>query len=225
MDSSEAKRLAAEAAVALLPDSGVIGLGTGSTATLFIDGVAEAIRQGKRLVGVPTSVQSREQALRLGIPLLSDEGPWEIDLCVDGADEVSESLDLIKGGGACHLREKIVNASSRENVIVVDESKLSRHLGERWPVPVEVVPFGHRSTVRLLQRFGTVSLRERDGKPWLTDAGNFVYDVRVGPIESPVELDRSLQRVPGVVETGLFVARAQRVIVAGPAGVRTLTPR
>jgi ribose 5-phosphate isomerase A len=223
MDSDAAKREAAVAALELLPDEGVVGLGSGSTARIFIDGVGDLVRRGRRLVGVPTSEQSREQALRLGIPLLDDEGPWSIDVCVDGADEVSARLDLIKGGGGCHAREKIVNQAARMNVIIVDESKLSQRLGERWPVPVEVLRFGHAATARALERFGSVILREKQGKPWLTDAGNPIYDVRTAPIDDPGALERELSALPGVVETGLFVDRADRVIVAGTSGIRELS--
>lgn len=224
MTQDEAKRLAARAALALLPESGVIGLGSGSTAKLFIDAVGELVQAGRKLTGVATSDGSRRQASELGIPLLSDEGPWDIALTVDGADEVSSALDLIKGGGGCHAREKIVSFSSRVNVIIVDESKLSEELGEKWPVPVEVLAFGRGATVRALERFGEVTLRTREGKPWMTDAGNFIYDVRAGKIPDPGALDRSLRAIAGVVETGLFVGRADRVIVAGTAGVRELTP-
>jgi ribose 5-phosphate isomerase A len=222
MTTREAKNRAVREALLMLPEQGTIGLGTGSTASLFIDGVAEAIGQGKRLVGVPTSEQSRIQAEKLGIPMLHADGPWEIDLCVDGADEVSEALDLIKGGGGCHLREKIVSHSSRLNVIVVDETKMSHRLGDRRPVPVEVMPFGHGSTARHLSHVGQTALRLREGQPWLTDTGNFIYDLVVGSIEHPASLDLELRGIPGVVETGLFVGRAQVVIVAGESGVRRL---
>jgi ribose 5-phosphate isomerase A len=224
MDPNEAKRLAARAALEMLPESGVIGLGSGSTAKLFIDGVGELVTKGRKLVGVPTSEQGRAQAVSLGIPLLDDTGPWAIDVCVDGADEVSSALDLIKGGGGCQTREKIVNFSSRTNVIIVDDTKLSQRLGERWPVPVEVLTFGERSTVAALGRFGEVKLRLKDGAPWMTDAGNFIYDVAVGPIDAPDRLDRDLHAIPGVVETGLFCDRADVVLVAGPSGVRELRP-
>jgi len=222
MTQDEAKQLAARAALELLPKAGVIGLGSGSTAKLFIDGVGELVKKGRTLVGVATSEASRVQATELGIPLLPDDGPWDIALTVDGADEVSEALDLIKGGGGCHAREKIVNYASKQNVIIVDESKLSAKLGEKWPVPVEVLGFGHESTVRALSSFGKVVLRTRAHRPWMTDAGNYIYDVHVGPIDDPAEVDRRLRSVVGVVETGLFVGRADRVIVAGPNGVREL---
>ncbi|NLE88169.1 MAG: ribose-5-phosphate isomerase RpiA [Myxococcales bacterium] len=222
MTQDDAKRAAARAALAYLPESGLVGLGTGSTAKHFIDGVAELVRSGRSLVGVPTSEQSRAQAESLGIPLASPEGPWEIELCVDGADEVSDALDLIKGGGGAQTREKIVNAASRLNVIVVDESKLSSQLGSRWPVPVEVLAFGHRATARALSRWGEARLRLRDGAPWLTDAGNYLYDVHVGTIETPSRLDSEIRAIPGVVETGLFCARADVVLVATASGVREL---
>src|SRR5829696_3731951 len=162
VDRDEGKRRAARAALEMLPETGVIGLGSGSTAKLFIDGVGELVAQGRKLVGVATSEQSRAQAMALGIPLLDEAGPWQIELCVDGADEVSSMLDLIKGGGGCQTREKIVNASSRNNVIIVDESKLSQRLGERWSVLIEVLAFGERATAALLARFGEVKLRMKD---------------------------------------------------------------
>jgi ribose 5-phosphate isomerase A len=222
MDQAEAKRLAARAALELSPEAGVVGLGSGSTASLFIEEVGRLVAAGRRLTGVPTSQASAELALRCGIPLLSDIGPWDVAVCVDGADEVSEALDLIKGGGGCQTREKIVNHSAHCNVIVVDDSKLSRRLGERWPVPLEVLAFAHQATVHHLSALGRVTLRERAGAPWLTDAGNYLYDLHLGPIDDPAGLDTRLRAIPGVVETGLFVGRADGVIVAGATGVRTL---
>ena len=224
MDANEAKLLAAKAAAALLPEHGTIGLGTGSTAKLFIDLVGELVGSGRRLVGVPTSNASRAQAAALGIPLLDDDGPWTIDVCVDGADEVSDRLDLIKGGGGALLREKVVNFAARTNVIIVDETKLSRRLGETWALPVEVVRFGHAATARALAVHGAPVLRTKDGAPFVTDAGGYIYDVRCGAIDDPGALERALDALPGVAETGLFVGRASVVIVAGAAGVRELRP-
>lgn len=220
--SEDAKKAAARAALRFVPESGVVGLGTGSTATHFIDGVAELIREGRKLTAVPTSEQSRAQAERLGIPLAPADGPWDIAVSVDGADEVSDELDLIKGGGGAQTREKIVNEASRLNVIVVDESKLSPRLGVKWPVPVEVLAFAHLATRAALEKIGRVSLRERNGAPWLTDAGNYLYDLHVGEIPSPAELDVRIRALPGVVETGLFCGRADVVLVAGASGVREL---
>jgi ribose 5-phosphate isomerase A len=222
---SQAKREAARAAIGLLPERGVVGLGSGSTAELFIEEVARLVGSGRELVGVPTSEASRRQAAALGIPLLDDSGPWSIDVCVDGADEVSDALDLIKGGGGCHSREKIVNHAARTNVIVVDESKLSARLGQKWAVPVEVLPFGLESTRRGREQHGRISIRERGGRPFVTDSGNFIYDVRAGAIDDPRALDQALRSIPGVVETGLFIARADIVVVAGADGVRQLRPQ
>lgn len=143
-------------------------------------------------------------------------------MTVDGADEVSQALDLIKGGGAAHAREKIVNYASRRNVIVVDASKLSTRLGERWPVPIEVLPFAHATTCGHLERLGRPVLRVGDGGAVRTDAGNLIYDLHTGPIDDPGSLDRELHAIPGVVETGLFVARADVIVVADDSGVRRL---
>jgi len=223
MSDDEAKRRAARAALELLPESGVIGLGTGSTTRFFIEGVAELVRDGRRFTGVPTSQQSRALASQCGIPLLDDAGPWQIDFCVDGADEVSDTLDLIKGGGAAHTREKIVNFASAKNAIIVDASKISQRLGEKRAIPVEVLVFGHLTTLRALEHFGRPVLRLRDGAPLLTDSGNYIYDVAVAPVSDPSALDRELKRVPGVVETGLFCGRADWVIVAEAQGIRQLS--
>jgi ribose 5-phosphate isomerase A len=206
-----------------LPESGVIGLGTGSTTRFFIEGVGELVRSGRRFSGVPTSQQSRALATQCGIPLLDDAGPWSIDLCVDGADEVSDALDLIKGGGAAHTREKIVNYAAKLNVIIVDAAKLSRKLGEQRAIPVEVLVFAHMTTQRELSRFGKPVLRLRDGAPLTTDSGNYIYDLAVTPLCDPRAVDRDLRGVPGVVETGLFCARADWVIVAEAQGIRQLS--
>jgi ribose 5-phosphate isomerase A len=181
------------------------------------------ISQGRRFSGVPTSRASRELAASLGVPLLSDEGPWKIDLCVDGADEVNPELDLIKGGGGAHTREKIVNAAARRNLIIVDESKLSRRLGEQRAVSVEVLQFAHKFTAARLAGFGGPELRMQNGAPFITDSGQFLYDVRTGPIDNPAALERAILQIPGVVEVGLFCGRADSVIVAGASDIRELS--
>ena len=219
----DAKRAAARAALAELPPEGIVGLGTGSTTRFFIDAVGEAVKSGRRYVGVPTSEASRKQATELGIPLLGDEGPWDIAVTVDGADEVDHELNLIKGGGGAQTREKIVNYSSRRNVIIVDASKLSNRLGEKWHVPVEVLPFAHLATAGHLSKLGAPVLRLEDGgAPVMTDANNVIYDVKCGPILDPGALDLEMRSIPGVVETGLFVGRADVVLVAAETGVRRL---
>jgi ribose 5-phosphate isomerase A len=223
----DAKRIAARAALGEVPDreGTIVGLGSGSTSRLFVEELGARVRAGLRIVGVPTSESTRTLAASLNIPMLGDEGPWAIDVNVDGADEVSEGLDLIKGGGAAHTREKIVNFAAKRNVIIVDSSKLSRRLGERWPVPIEVLPFAQGTTRAHLSRLGTPVLRSRDGAVVRTDAGNLIYDLAAGPIEDPGALDRALRAIPGVVETGLFVGRADVVLVADVTGVKRLEPR
>lgn len=222
MDQNTAKRLAAEAALRYVPESGVVGLGSGSTAAYFIQGIARLVSEGRALRGVPTSEESRALASGLGVGLLPDEGPWQIDVCVDGADEVNPALDVIKGGGGCHTREKIVNEAARLNIIIVDESKLCSRLGARAPLPVEVLAFAHAATRQALAKFGNVGLRMAGDAPYRTDSGNLVYDVAIGAIEDPKGLNHRLRAIPGVIETGLFVGRVDRVIVAGPEGIREL---
>jgi ribose 5-phosphate isomerase A len=219
MTAQDNKLAAARAAIEELPEAGVIGLGSGSTVRLFVIEVAALVKAGRKLVGVPTSNGTRTQAEALGIPLLSDEGPWDIAVCVDGADEVDDAKNLIKGGGAAHTREKIVNYAARRNVIIVDESKLSPRLGEKWPVPTEVLPFGQGATVRRLEAIGRPVLRVKEGAIVRTDAGNVIYDVHTGPIADPAATEARMKSIPGVVEVGLFVGRADVVIVAGASGV------
>ena len=173
-----AKKAAARAALAYVPKKGVVGLGTGSTAKHFIDGVGELVKEGYELLAVPTSEASRAQAESLGIALAPADGPWEIDVRVDGADEVSSALDLIKGGGAAHTREKIVNQSAKMNIIVVDDSKLSEQLGEKWHVPIEVLAFAHEATAAHLSKFGACVRREKNGEVVVTDSGNFTISTR-----------------------------------------------
>lgn len=217
-----AKKAAAEAALAFVPEKGVVGLGSGSTAKFFIDGVGRLVKEGYDLLAVPTSEESRRQAESLGIRLAPEDGPWAIDVTVDGADEVSAELDLIKGGGAAHTREKIVNHATRMRVIVVDDSKVSDKLGEKWHVPVEVLSFAHEATRRALETLGQPTLRLRDGAPLITDSGNVIYDLNCGVIERPAELDRQIKAIPGVVETGLFCGRTDLVLVASDTGVREM---
>ncbi len=200
----------------------MIGLGTGSTAKLFIDVVGELVAKGHAYIGVPTSDASRAQATALGIPLLGDDGPWDIAVAVDGADEVSPALDPIKGGGGAQTREKIINYSAARNVIVVDGSKLSAHLGDKWSIPIEVLGFAHLATARHLARHGEPVLRMAGAAPRRTDAGNLIYDLKCGPIANPPELDLMLHAIPGVVETGLFIGRADVVIVARESGIERL---
>lgn len=216
--SNALKRRVAQAALAELPNEGIVGLGSGSTAALFIEEVAAVVAAGRKLVGVPTSVGSRVLAERLGIPLLDDDGPWDIAVNVDGADEVDNALHLIKGGGAAHTREKIVNYAARRNVIVVDASKISARLGEKHALPIEVLSFGRAETEKRLREFGRTTTRVKDGVPVMTDANNYILDIETGPIAEPAMMDAALRAIPGVVETGLFVGRADLVLVADTSG-------
>jgi ribose 5-phosphate isomerase A len=222
MSSDEMKRKAAHAALRYLPAAGVLGLGTGSTTRFFIEAVGELVQRGRSYTGVPTSIGSRRLAEACGIPLLTDEGPWQIDVCVDGADEVTPSLDLVKGGGGAHTREKVVSNAAKLNVIVVDETKLVARLGQTRKLPLEVLAFGYRTTLAALEAFGVPELRLVDGAPLLSDAGNFIVDLATGEVPDPLKLDQALQALPGVVETGLFLGRADVVVVAGADGIREL---
>jgi ribose 5-phosphate isomerase A len=219
----DAKRRAARAALDEIASGGTIGLGSGSTAMLFVEELGARVREGLLVVGVPTSEATRAHAVAQGIALLGDDGPWAIDVNVDGADEVSAELDLIKGGGGAHAREKIVNYASARNVVIVDANKMSTRLGERRAVPVEVLPFAYRTTAEHLTRYGEPTLRAGATGPFRTDAGNLILDLNTGPIADAAVLDRALRAVPGVVETGLFIARADVVLVADASGVRRLT--
>jgi ribose 5-phosphate isomerase A len=223
------KQQASERALSYLRDGMKLGLGTGSTAARFVDLVGGRVSQGLKLVCVPTSEATRVQAERLGIPLTTlDETP-ELDLTVDGADELDDKLRLIKGGGGALLREKIVAVASRRMVVIADASKRVSTLG-KFPFPMEVIPFGLAATRRLVEQLsaeagcrGAIQLRAgAGGKPFMTDSGNHILDCTFGRIEKPEALDQALKRIPGVVENGLFLGIASAAIIAGPAGIEVL---
>jgi ribose 5-phosphate isomerase A len=224
--SEQYKRRAAEHAIALVEDGMTLGLGTGSTAAHFIDLVGQRVKQGLKVVGVPTSETTRAQAERLGIPLIDLDRYPSLDLAVDGADEIDSELRLIKGRGGALLYEKIVAMASERMVVIADHCKRVVILGAA-PLPVEIVPFGAgatRSMVELLAAdagcSGRIELRVMaDGTPFLTDSGNFILDCAFGRIDEPEALDEALKLVPGVVENGLFLGIADAAIVAGPDGV------
>ncbi|MDY7077693.1 MAG: ribose-5-phosphate isomerase RpiA [Chloroflexota bacterium] len=226
MDKAQLKQQAAEQAVGFVESGTVVGLGHGSTAIFAIRRIAELLRAGELqdILGVPCSLQVAEETRQLGIPLTTlDEHPV-IDLTIDGADEVDPGLNLIKGGGGALLREKIVAQASRREIIVVDESKLSPALGTRWPVPVEIVPFGYRSQAAYLESLGAclVLRQDGDGTPFKTDQGNLILDCRFGPISDPAQLAARLSQRAGIVEHGLFLGLATDVIVATRQGLRHL---
>ncbi len=220
------KRRAAERAVELVEPGMVIGLGSGSTASHALRRLAEAIQAGKLpdVRGVPTSQRIEQEAQALGIPLIDLDDVVEIDLTIDGADEVDPDLNLIKGGGGALLREKIVAQISRREVIVIDDSKLSPRLGTRCSLPIEVVPFGWRTQQRYLESLGAkVMLRGIEGAPFHTDQGNLILDCAFGPIDNPKALAAQIKARAGIVDHGLFLSMATEVIVASAGGIRRIT--
>lgn len=217
------KRKAVEAALAYVKPGMVLGLGTGSTARHFLEGVARLVAGGMDLKGVPTSFVTAEAAKRLGVPLTSLEERSHPDLCVDGADEVDPKLDLIKGLGGALFREKIVAVASKKFIVVVDESKLVPRLGAKAPVPVEVHPFGWRFAAEALEGLGSkVGLRRHEGDVFRTDNGNHILDVRFESLRSPAKVAVQIMGIPGVVGHGLFLGMADAVLVGSEKGVRTL---
>ena len=231
MSIEEQKKAAAIAALDYIEDGMKVGLGTGSTANYFIDALGERVKQGLNVLCVPTSVASEERARNLGIPLSTlDETP-ELDVTVDGADEILEGpLVLIKGGGGALTREKIVASSSKKMVVIADASKAKTadDFGA-FPLPVEILPFGAGATILKMRRAieklgmgGDLVIREREGERFITDNGGLIVDCHLGHITQPEKLAGKLRRIPGVVEQGLFVGIASVALVATDEGVRTL---
>jgi ribose 5-phosphate isomerase A len=209
------KEAAARASLQFIQDGQVVGLGTGSTAVYFIKLLAEKVRNGLRIRGIPTSVRSLELAQSLGIPLTTLDECQEIDVTVDGADEVDPQLRLIKGGGGAMLREKIVASATKQLVIVADASKQVRVLG-KFPLPVEVIRFAQALVMKRIRELGAdVQIRTgADGKPFVTDEHNHILDCRFGQIPDADGLARKLSDMPGVVEHGLFIGMASVVLFA-----------
>jgi ribose 5-phosphate isomerase A len=229
MSPDELKRAAAAKAVEYVENGMRLGLGTGSTAKHFVDLLAERVRGGLKVVGVPTSEATRAQAESLGVPLTTlDETP-ELDLTVDGADEFDGELRLVKGGGGALLREKIVATASARMIVITDATKRVERLG-RFPLPVEIVPFGAEATRRAIAAAltatgcaGAITLREgAGGAPFVTDGGHYIYDCALGSIPDAEALAAALARVPGVMEHGLFLGLADAVIVAAEGGVEVI---
>jgi ribose 5-phosphate isomerase A len=223
------KREAARRALDFVRPGMRLGLGTGSTAAHFVDLLAERVKQGLDVVGVPTSEATRAQAERLGVPLTTLDDEPELDLTVDGADEIDRELNLIKGGGGALLREKIVAAASRDMVVIADEGKQVSRLG-RFPLPIEVVDFGLGATKRAIAAVvlesgcpGPIRLRHKsDGHVFVTDQGHLILDAGLGSIPDARKLAQGLSRIPGVVEHGLFIGLARWAILAGSEGVRVI---
>lgn len=223
------KALAADLAVTRIEPGMVVGLGTGSTADLVTHALAEKVRDGFPITGVPTSRRTRELAESLGIPLKDLQDVRNIDLTIDGADEIQPgTLHALKGAGGALLREKLVAVDSTSVLLVVDDTKIVDVLGSHFSIPVEVVPFGWRVPARALQALGAgIDLRSDDehGKPFVTDNDNYVIDVSFGQVEDPRELSRRIKEITGVIEHGLFVDVVDEVIIGGEDGTSTLTPK
>jgi ribose 5-phosphate isomerase A len=218
------KKDAALKAVEFVRDGTVVGLGTGSTAKHLVIALGEQVRAGMKLRGVPTSQETAALARKVGIPLLDSDNRWEIDVAIDGADQVDPAFNLIKGGGGALLKEKIVAASAKQFIVMVDHTKQVPVLGGSFPLPIEVIPFGWGSTASKIEALtkSRAVLRERNGTPFRTESGNLIVDVHIDRIAQPGELETVLNLIPGVVETGLFVGRTNVLIVGTPQGVLTL---
>ncbi|NSL85448.1 ribose-5-phosphate isomerase RpiA [Chitinophaga sp. Mgbs1] len=224
MQQDLAKKAAGEAAAAYIQPGMTIGLGTGSTAYYAIMRIGELVRNGMQLQAVATSAASEELARAQQIPIIPFEQVDSIDLDIDGADEADESLQLIKGGGGALLREKIVAAAAKEMLVIMDASKLVKQLGN-FPLPVEIIPFAWELTFRHLEQSGASPvLRRKEGKIFITDNGNYILDCHYGRITAAPELHRQLNDIPGVVENGLFLRYASRLLIGYADGsVRSLS--
>ncbi len=222
MSPDDEKRMAAHAAVEIVSDGMVLGLGTGSTAMFAIEILGERVKQGLKIKGVPTSESTAQLAMSVGIPIVSlDEYP-QLDIDIDGADEVEPSLCLIKGGGGALLREKIVAFASKKVVIIVDEKKLVERLG-KYHLPIEIIPFSCAVVQKTLSEMGATSfVRKREGKVFHTDENNWILDCDFGLIDDPRALAQKLSVIPGIVEHGLFVDIVNQVIVGNNGQIKTL---
>ncbi len=220
-----AKRHAGYEAAEYVEDGMVIGLGSGSTVYHALAAISARVKQGLNVKGVPSSRQTERWARRLGIPLVTLEEYPELDLTIDGADEVDPNLNLIKGRGGALVREKILAYASRRLIIVVDSTKLVPTLGSRADLPVEVIPFGWKRVELALAQFGCQPrLRMRGDRPYRSDNGNYIIDCRFTEIREPYALESEVKRLPGVVDCGLFLGLTSLVIVGEPGGFRVITP-
>jgi ribose 5-phosphate isomerase A len=232
VNSDELKRQAAARALDFVQNGMKLGLGTGSTAKHFVELLGERVRGGLDVIGVPTSEATRADAIRCGIRLTSLDEVDRLDLTVDGADEIDAALNLIKGGGGALLREKIVAAASDRMIVIADDSKWVETLG-RFPLPIEVIPFGLEATRRKIEKAfascaisGRLELRKaRGGHVFVTDGGHWIVDAHLGHIGDAPHLAQLLKSIPGVVEHGLFIGLATTAMLAGSGGIRVVEPR
>ncbi len=225
MNRDELKKKAAEKAVEYIESGMVVGLGTGSTTRFAIEKIGELLKENllKDIVCIPTSSDTEKLANQLEIPLTDFSQTTKIDVTIDGADEVDAQLNLIKGGGGALLREKIVAQATSKEIIIVDEGKLSEKLGEKWAVPIEVVKFASGVEMEFLKSIGGKPvLRKVNGKPFITDEGNYIVDTNFGVIENPGNLADKLNKRAGIVEHGLFIGLTSNVVVAFKEGIEVL---
>jgi ribose 5-phosphate isomerase A len=225
MSQDQLKAAAAESAAALVKDGMIVGLGSGSTAALAVNALCKRVREGLRITAIPTSEDTARQARALGIPLTSLAEVSEIELTIDGADEVEQkTLNLIKGHGGALLREKIVASVTKRLVIVVDEGKIVDRLAAKFAVPVEVVQFGWQAASRKLETLGArpVLRQSSNGKPFISDGGHYILDCAFPPAVDAPSLAKELDHVVGVVEHGIFIGFASEVHVASASGVRIM---
>ncbi|MFB3148330.1 MAG: ribose-5-phosphate isomerase RpiA [Thermodesulfobacteriota bacterium] len=218
------KKEAAISAVDFVESAMVLGLGTGSTTLFALEELGKRLKEGrlKDIVGICSSIQTEKRAKDLGIPIITFDEKQELDLTIDGADEVDPQLNLIKGGGGALLREKVLAQSSKRNIMIVDESKLSPMLGTRFPVPIEVIPFAWMPVANFIKSLGgdPVLRKKDDEKPYTTDQNNYILDSNFGPISNLDELAHKLGQEAGIVEFGLFLGTASEIIVATSNGIR-----
>jgi ribose 5-phosphate isomerase A len=220
MANDAEKEEAARASLKYVYDGQIVGLGTGSTATIAIRLLGERVRAGMKIRGIPSSIASRDLAIQLGIPLTTFDEVQQIDVTIDGADEFDPKLNLIKGGGGAMLREKIVAFASKELVIVTDSSKQVPVLG-KFPLPVEVIGFAEPLVAKRISNLGArvVQRQDKNGKPYVTDEGHHILDCHFGKIPDPPALARTLSDMPGIVEHGLFVGMTSVVVMAKSGSV------
>ena len=217
------KRLAAEKACEYIEDEMILGLGTGSTVDYALRKIGKMVNEGLKIKGIPTSFRTKKIAKEEKIPLTSLEENPEIDLTIDGADEVDSELRLIKGGGGALTREKMIAYYSKKVIIVIDETKVVKMLGIDFSLPVEVVKFGWTSTKEKLKEFNcNVELRKIMNNPYITDNSNYILDCEFDRIKDPVKLEIDINNIPGVVENGLFIGLADEIIVGSKQGIKTL---
>ena len=213
--TDDLKRRAAERAIEFVTDGQTVGLGTGSTTRFAIEGLARRVAEGLKIIGVPTSLETERMARGLGITIVQLNDVEQIDITIDGADEVDTRFNMIKGGGGALTREKLVAIASARRVMIVDDSKLVAQLGVTRGVPVEVLPFARRLTEGRLAKLGCQPvLRQKEGAPFETDNGNYILDCNFGAIEDPETMEPLIRLVPGVVENGLFINIADVLVIA-----------